>query len=322
MTSDSYKSVLKLMEGVQCAKCGQVKPRFDFERTVSKAQSKAWGYAGNVPLTIESKLCSVCQPTPKDIKQKSIKQIQAMIASGDIGSVEGERRIASIKAAIKKQRSKSASHQWANVIKGEWAELLADVRAEIVRIHQQEKNAAKVGVSREFFFEYKQVLQRLRDEFKFKAKHKQEKPHRGEDWLEYIHPEQRRALYAMWEETVIPPDYKVRMKLPAVVIAPVDKEALHRWTEADERKQEREERIATIKQRRKEAAYRDGTMPLPESVVVIKKDGTIVDPLAGLQLGVKDRRKPVNTEMLAEDLALLQTNKEKMTWTDLNDEDV
>ncbi len=92
-----------------CPSCAKTKPIAVFKKTVSKRQSQAWGRAGNHPLEILSKNCADCRgesakrsfgPTPLT----SISGVRAAMKRGEINSVVGEQRIASMKAGTKAER--------------------------------------------------------------------------------------------------------------------------------------------------------------------------------------------------------------------------
>jgi len=90
----------RLPEHIQCAKCGQIKPRSSFKKRTTHAQAKGWGKSGRYKLEVFSKNCASCRPKLRPPRALSAKELRTRITNGDLrtGAVVAE---AMVKQRIK-----------------------------------------------------------------------------------------------------------------------------------------------------------------------------------------------------------------------------
>jgi len=196
-----------------CATCKSIKPLAEFKRRLSRAQARARGYAGNVPVEIESSMCKDCQPRTRGLRELTAKEMQNRVNAGDLyaplANAELEKR--KIKAAINRQMATSAA--WAAARTAPWTGIMAALRTELAAIQQQEKHVKKAwpDLDLTFFLEYKLMLSQLRERMKFLWQGKGLPPEHTQ-WEDYIAWEERLRIKQLWED--LPPEYRKRARLP------------------------------------------------------------------------------------------------------------
>jgi hypothetical protein len=97
-----------------CASCNETKPKKEFHRILSLAQSKALLRNPNLTTrhTLYSSLCNTCRRIKKRRTPLSIKQIRNKISSGDLNPTIGEALITEKKQALPRKRSKVMKEYW------------------------------------------------------------------------------------------------------------------------------------------------------------------------------------------------------------------
>jgi hypothetical protein len=97
-----------------CASCNETKPKKEFHRILSLAQSKALLRNPNLTTrhTLYSTLCRSCRNQRKRREPLSIKQIRNKISSGDLNPTIGEALITEKKQALPRKRSKVMKEYW------------------------------------------------------------------------------------------------------------------------------------------------------------------------------------------------------------------
>lgn len=202
-----------------CAKCGEIKPSAEFKRKLTKAQSRARGYAGNVALEIESSMCKSCQPRLKDVQHLNARELHNRVSVGDLSPV--------IAKALKDKRDKearaamraAAKRAWDNVRTQPWATPIGNAQTELTRLRQQEKyvkttlNSTTIEIDLTFFVEYKLLLTATVARMKFeKMRTCKEPPFL--DWQGFVDMTVFHRLLTLWEE--LPLVYRQRVKPPAL----------------------------------------------------------------------------------------------------------
>ena len=98
-----------------CASCKQTKPKKEFLKRLTLAQTRAYLKQPNATTryTTTSKNCKACQAKLKR-KNKPLtpKQIRTRITSGDMPKIMGEMKLNQIREAIPKKRSKVMKETW------------------------------------------------------------------------------------------------------------------------------------------------------------------------------------------------------------------
>lgn len=97
-----------------CASCNETKPKKEFHRILTLAQSRAILQKPNLTTrhTLYSTLCRDCRNQRKRRTPLSIKEIHNKIATGDIHQTIGENLIKQKKEALPRKRSKVMKEYW------------------------------------------------------------------------------------------------------------------------------------------------------------------------------------------------------------------
>lgn len=196
-----------------CADCGAFKPRAEFKRLLTRAQSKARGYVGTHRVEIDSKLCKSCQPKPKPLEKLTKKELLNKVASGDVNSFLADSIIKERAATVNARRSAKTSARWGEKQKKEWQNLVLHIGREITTARHQLKYAHTIKdmVRKEYAKTYLDVMNRLRARLRFAALKPQSAPH-SVYWVEHLHQEEITQVRDVWEK--LPIETRARMKLP------------------------------------------------------------------------------------------------------------
>ena len=79
MENETYSPLIRT-----CKSCGETKPLAEFRYKLTRAQMKAQGYAGNVLVTAEGRLCKYCRPRKKPRSKLTRKELVTKASSGDL----------------------------------------------------------------------------------------------------------------------------------------------------------------------------------------------------------------------------------------------
>lgn len=118
-----------------CTTCQQTKPKKEFHRMLTLAQSKALLRNPNLTTrhTLYSTLCRSCRNQRKRRTPLSIKDIRTKITSGDINPTIGEALIKQKREALPRKRSKVMKEYWQKKRDG-WVDILkANLQAQVTR---------------------------------------------------------------------------------------------------------------------------------------------------------------------------------------------
>jgi hypothetical protein len=118
-----------------CTTCNQTKPKKEFHRVLTLAQSKALLKKPNLTTrhTLYSTLCRSCRNQRKRRTPLTIKDIRNKITSGDIHKDIGENLIAEKRTALPRKRSKVMKEYWQKKRTGWQDELKANLQAQVTR---------------------------------------------------------------------------------------------------------------------------------------------------------------------------------------------
>jgi hypothetical protein len=108
-----------------CTSCNETKPKKEFHRVLTLAQSKAILRKPNLTTrhTLYSKLCRDCRNQRKRRTPLSIKEIRNKISSGDMNPTIGEALINQKREALPRKRSKVMKEYWEKKRLG-WVDVL------------------------------------------------------------------------------------------------------------------------------------------------------------------------------------------------------
>ena len=116
-----------------CKTCGETKPKKEFHRVLTLAQSKALLRKPNLTTrhTLYSRLCRSCRNQRKRRTPLSINEIRNKISTGDIHKDIGENLITEKRQAIQRKRSKVMKEYWQKKRLGWQSELKANLQKQV-----------------------------------------------------------------------------------------------------------------------------------------------------------------------------------------------
>ena len=120
------------MQTKTCAKCGESHPIAHFTYLATLAQSKAWGRAGNVRMSLESKNCKACRPKRKPPTKLSAKEIHNKVQTGDMNALVAKHLREKQAQKERNAQAKAARYRWLKEWKAELKKALAPITKEIV----------------------------------------------------------------------------------------------------------------------------------------------------------------------------------------------
>lgn len=190
-----------------CAKCGQSHPLSRFTYLATYAQSKAWGRAGNVRMTIESKHCADCRPKRKPKAKLSAKEIHNKVQTGDMNVLMAKHLRIKQEQTERNKQAMAARKRWLRVWKAELKEALAPITREIISARNVWLYAREKGYvdKANFYHEYMGMLMRAKAEADLEYSLRPRRPASAR-WADYIEPEVFARLREMWAG--LPPIYK------------------------------------------------------------------------------------------------------------------
>lgn len=199
-----------------CSQCGGYKPRVEFKRLLTRAQTKARGYVGHHRVEIDSKLCKSCQPRAKPVERLTKKEILNRVAAGDMHPMIAEGIIRERDETVNQRRAAKTASRWAALQHKEWQKLVYAVSDEVTIVRQQLKYAQTIkDVTRqEYAKTYLEILNTLRAKLRFAALKPQGAPE-SVYWMEHLHPDEINKVRDVWEK--LPIETRARMKLPLAV---------------------------------------------------------------------------------------------------------
>lgn len=199
-----------------CAKCGQSHPLSRFTYLATYAQSKAWGRAGNVRMTIESKHCADCRPKRKPKTKLSAKEIHNKVQTGDMNVLMAKHLREKQAQDERNKQAMAARKRWLRVWKAELKEALAPITREIISARNAWLYAREKGYvdKANFYHEYMGMLMRAKAEADMEYSVRPRRPASAR-WADYIEPEVFSRLREMWAG--LPPIYKHSGKLPMLI---------------------------------------------------------------------------------------------------------
>ena len=198
-----------------CAKCGESRPLNDFTYLATYAQSKAWGRAGNVRMTLESKNCKACRPKRKPPTKLSAKEIHNRVQTGDMNVLVAKHLREKQAQDERNKQAMAARKRWLKVWKAELAEALKPLTYEIISARNTWHYARGKGYvdKAEFYFEYGALLRHEKTHAEMSFMLTPSRPVSAR-WADYISPAVFTRVRDMW--AVLPPVYK-HSKIPLLI---------------------------------------------------------------------------------------------------------
>jgi hypothetical protein len=128
-------TVITTIISLVCKTCGETKPKKEFHRVLTLAQSRALLKKPNLTTrhTLYSTLCQSCRQQRKRRTPLTIKDIRNKITSGDIHQAIGENLIEQKRQAIPRKRSKVMKEYWQKKRTLWQDELKTNLQAQVTR---------------------------------------------------------------------------------------------------------------------------------------------------------------------------------------------
>ena len=198
-----------------CAKCGESRPLNDFTYLATYAQSKAWGRAGNVRMTLESKNCKSCRPKRKPVAKLSAKEIHNRVQTGDMNVLVAKHLREKQAQDERNKQAMAARKRWLKVWRVELRTALAPITREIASARKAWEYARDKGYvdKATFYHEYHGLLMHEKTHAEMSFMLKPSRPPSSR-WADYISPAVFTRVREMWAG--LPPIYKAG-KIPLLI---------------------------------------------------------------------------------------------------------
>ena len=183
-----------------CKKCHVLKPLSGFRYKLTRAQMKAQGYAGNVLVTAEGKVCVECRPKRKPIGRLTAKELINKASSGDVHPFIAKSRIAKIKSDARAMQARGSAERWQKLWAGWMKGIIAPLIEDIARTKHAMRYSKKIGrTARAAFYKtYVEHLERLKARLLLNSRITPKEPElcRWEEYFDAVTAEQLREDYA------------------------------------------------------------------------------------------------------------------------------
>ena len=199
-----------------CAKCGESRPLKHFTYLATYAQSKAWGRAGNVRMTLESKNCKDCRPKRKPKTKLSAKEIHNKVQSGDMNAGMANYLRAKQEQKERNAQAKASRYRWVKQWKTELKQALAPITREIISARNAYEYAEAKGYvdKAEFYFKYHAILKHEKAHVEYSHMTSPRRPHSAR-WADYLADNVFTIVREMWAS--VPPIFKHTGKIPLLI---------------------------------------------------------------------------------------------------------
>ena len=170
-----------------CTKCKTTKPLALFKYKLTRAQAKQQGYAGNVLVTAEGKVCKDCRPKRKPVNRMTTKELVTKASSGDVHPFVAKLRIAKIKSDARAMQKRGRTEGWHKLWSGWMKEIIAPLTEDIARTQQAIRYSERIGkhARAEFYKTYLDHLEKLKAHMLFDSRTNPKEPKLCR-WEEYF----------------------------------------------------------------------------------------------------------------------------------------
>lgn len=223
-----YDSEQKLVLTKTCTKCKATKPLAAFRYKLTRAQAKQQGYAGNVLVTAEGKVCTDCRPKRKPLSKLTNKELEAKAATGDVPVAIAKARIAQHKKDANLLRKRARTERWHEVWADAWSPIWEAMQKDIEGANGKASYYRKKGeaVKIVFYTAYVELLRKELNRIKFEFRQKPCRPTYTR-WEEYVPEAIQLQLKQLW--TAMPPEERIgankTAKMPRMIGYRYDPEA-------------------------------------------------------------------------------------------------
>ena len=198
-----------------CAKCGESRPLKEFTYLATYAQSKAWGRAGNVRMTLESKNCKDCRPKRKPPAKLSAKEIHNRVQSGDMNNFVADKLREKRQRDAHNKQGMASRNRWYSEWKAELKDALMPITREIVSARSAWTYAKEKGYvdKAEFYFRYHAILKHEKAHIELSHATNPRRPQSAR-WADYLGDNVFTIVREMW--AALPPVFKTG-KIPLLI---------------------------------------------------------------------------------------------------------
>ena len=198
-----------------CAKCGQSHPITHFTYLATYAQSKAWGRAGNVRMSITSKNCKDCRPKRKPDRKLTAKEIHNRVQTGDMNVLMAKHLREKQAQDERNKQAMAARKMWLKKWKAELKTALAPLTKEITSARNTYKYAKEKGYvdKANFYQEYGELLRKEKNLAEYEHMTNPRRPPSSR-WADYIDQDTFTRIREMW--AALPPVFQ-QSRVPLLI---------------------------------------------------------------------------------------------------------
>jgi len=206
--------VSALPAAAMCTVCKAIKPLAEFKAKATKAQSKAWGFAGNVTLEYEASRCKSCQPKKKPLEKLRRDELLAKAKAGELSDFIVDSEIKRREASRASKGRDAITKRWGQVYRESWDVMLKPLLAEIKLVRRQlNRHEGRLLENQcDDTLMFLKTYLRVLTEVEATAKMERLKEQRRADsarWQNFVSFGDRATLGSMWRNL----PYKEHMKL-------------------------------------------------------------------------------------------------------------
>lgn len=196
---NEYESENNFVLERTCPNCKQTKPLKAFRYKLTRKQAQQQGYAGNVLVTAEGKVCKECRPKRKPLGKLTNKELMNKAASGDVPAAVAKTRIAQNKKDANLLRKRARAERWVELWADEWQPLWDGLQRDIANANGRASYSRKRKQTDrvEFFVAYAKELAKVLAATKHAFRQKPRRPEYTH-WQEYVPEHVSAALRAQW----------------------------------------------------------------------------------------------------------------------------
>ena len=211
MENETYSPLIRT-----CKRCKETLPLAEFRYKLTRAQMKAQGYAGNVLVTAEGKVCKYCRPQKKPRSKLTRKELITKASNGDIHPFIAQSLITQRKVTRVAKQKAGRYEGWVKYWKEQHKRVLSGLPIEIHRVTGQARYAlASRHMDRhKFFLTYLGELKRLKAKVWLDFRTHPAEP-KFNCWQEYADMDAQTLVRQAWE--AIPLADRVAVKVPALI---------------------------------------------------------------------------------------------------------
>lgn len=205
-----------LPAAAMCTVCKAIKPLAEFKAKATKAQSKAWGFAGNVTLEYDASRCKTCQPKKKTIDKLRRDELLAKVKSGELSQYIVDREIEKREASRANKGRDAITKRWGQIYRESWDAMLEPLGKEIaavkdqLRKHGQRAPYNQCPNTKDHLEYYLEMLESIRAHSKLERL-KEQRRAPSSRWQDYVEANERFGVGERWRAISTEMQWKLRV---------------------------------------------------------------------------------------------------------------